>query len=279
MIPLDDYDKWKPAMKENAQRYLSRDEIGEFETIPKERRDILLRDLLSKPIACFTAVNDVYFRSRWAEVLKMLHPETELTLLEIASGDADMIPQVMARTHPGSRYITANMNKRLSWSLLGKTKNLAIDLKIVEDDAAYIQNHLGVGVVDIIAFQHAVNDVMQAILCDKNGVDTVYSDWMETLPKMIEMLQREMTEETLEQHVKTPFLGLIKNLLNVLKPGGIIIANHYMFQLDLDWGYPMDLFENMIPMTRAWLKELSGCTELFFDGFDQNWWIFLKKVS
>ncbi|MNW58200.1 hypothetical protein D3C74_360470 [compost metagenome] len=201
-----------------------------------------------------------------------------MKLLEIATGDADIIPQVMARTHPNSHYITANMNKILNESLLNKTKSLPLQMEIIEDDAAYIENHLGQETVDIVAFQHGVNDVVQAILCDREGIDTIYSDWMETLPKMIEILQKETAQNTLEQHAKMPFLGLIETLLKVLRKNGVVAINHYMFQLDLDWGYPPELFEKMIPVTREWLKELNECKEVFFDGFDSNWWIFLRKV-
>ncbi|MNE96336.1 hypothetical protein D3C76_496870 [compost metagenome] len=75
-----------------------------------------------------------------------------------------------------------------------------------------------------------------------------------------------------------PFLGLIETLLKVLRKNGVVAINYYMFQLDLDWGYPPELFEKMIPVTREWLKELNECKEVFFDGFDSNWWIFLRKV-
>lgn len=278
MIPLDQYDKWSLLLEESAKLFLNEKELEEFSAIPEIEKNNQLREILEKPIANFTTVNEVYFRARWAEVLKTLHLQNSINLLEVATGDADMIPQVLARTHPNSHYITANMNKILNKSLLNKTKDLPIEINIIEDDAANIEKHLGQDSVDIIAFQHAVNDVVQAILCDREGIDTIYSDWMKTLPKMIEILQKETSQNTLEQNAKIPFLGLLTKLLKVLKKDGMIVMNHYMFQLDLDWGYPPELFKKMIPITREWIKELEGCEEVSFQGFDANWWMFLKKI-
>lgn len=279
MIPLDNYQKWFPLLEDSAQLYLSKEEYEEFSQLPEATVKQQLKNLLEKPIAEFSVVNELYFRARWAEVLNTIYHGNDLSLLEIATGDADMIPQVISSTHPGSHYITANMNKILNKSLLGKTKDLNLKMEIIEDDAAFIEKHIGKESVDVIAFQHAVNDVIQAILCDREGIDTIYSDWMETLPKMIEILQKETKQNTLEQHGKAPFLGLIKTLFQVLKKDGMIAMNHYMFQLDLDWGYPSDLFANIIPMVRQWISELDECEEVFFEGFDSNWWMFLKKKN
>ena len=278
MTPLDQYDKWSLLLEESAKLFLNKKEFEKFAAITEIERKNQLKEILEKPIANFTIVNEVYFRARWAEVLKMLNPQNNLNLLEVASGDADMIPQALARTHPNSHYITANMNKILNKSLFNKTKALPIKMEIIEDDATYIEKHFGRESVDIIVFQHAINDIIQAILCDREGVDTIYSDWMETLPKMIEILQKETSQNSLEQNVKIPFLGLMTALLRVLKKDGMIVMNHYMFQLDLDWGYPPNLFEKIVPMTREWSKELEDCKEIFFPGFNTNWWIFIKKI-
>lgn len=278
MIPLDNFERWLPLIEESARNYLSQEEFDEFCLYSQDEIDGQLKALLEKPIANFTLVNEVYFRARWAEVLKILNQGNNLKLLEVASGDADMIPQAMARTHPCSHYITANMNKMLNESLLYKTKTLPIRLEIIEDDAANIVKHLGEETVDLIAFQHAVNDVIQAMLCEREGIDTVYSDWMKVLPQMIDVIKKEVSQNTLEQHVKIPFLELIKTLLKTMKKNGTIVINHYMFQYDLDLGYPPDLFEQFIPITREWIKELKDCKEIFFDGFDANWWIFLQKI-
>ena len=278
MIPLDNAEKWLPVLDACAERYLRPEERAQYESIAPVEREAQLRALLGAPIASFTAVNEVYFRARWGEVMDRLHPAGELALMEVASGDADMIPQCMARTRPGSLYITANMNERLNESLMGKIGGLPLKVRLIDDDAANIQNHLGEGQADIIAFQHAVNDVLQAILCAQNGIDTVHTDWMETLPDMIRLRRRETEAATLEAHVRGPFMARMNALWPTLRPGGYVAINHYMFQLDLDWGYPRELFEHMVPMAREWLKELPGSREVTLDGFDPQWWIFLKKA-
>lgn len=278
MIPLDRFEKWSSCLDEYARQYLNEIEYQEYQAIPDPEKLSQLKAILEKPISHFTPVNEVYFRARWAKALSAAHPGNELTLLEVASGDADMIPQMMARAHPHSRYITANMNRILTERLREKTRDLPVEVVVIEEDAAEIDQHLPAESVDIIAFQHAVNDVIQAILCDQEGVDTIYADWMDTLPKMISILQRETAQNTLEQHAGPAFLSLLEKLLKVLKKDGLMVMSHYMFQLDLDWGYPPGLWEDLIPITREWIKELPGCKEVFFEGFDPHWWMFYQKI-
>lgn len=279
MKPLDRFETCFPLLEQNARTFLSPDELKDCRSFSGEEAARQLKNLLEKPIAEFTVINEVYFRARWAQLLQILHPDEDLVLLEVASGDADMIPQAMARTHPKGLYITANMNQALNDSLTRKTQSLALKVKIIEDDAVRIADHTGEGTVDVIAFQHAVNDVIQSILCDKAGVDTVHADWMELLPRMIELVQQETSQNALAGQVKEPFLELMRVLLGTLRTGGCVAMNHYMFQLDLDWGYPPQIFEHMIPMTREWLRELNGCREIQLDGFESQWWIFLQKTD
>lgn len=279
MLPIDSYQKWSTRLDEDARLFLSPAEHQHYLALPAGQRLAQLRALLEKPIAHFSPVNEAFARARWAEVLQAACPDTDtLTLLEIASGDADMIPQMMARVRPRSRYITANMNRKLTRNLRAHTHGLPLEIVVIEEDAAGINRHLPAGSVDLIAFQHAVNDVIQAILCDQRGVDTIDTDWMDTLPEMIRILQEELAHHTLELHAKPAFLSLLSNLLVVLKPGGVIAMNHYMFQLDLDWGYPPALWENIIPITRQWVEGQPGCVEVSFAGFHPQWWLFLKKI-
>jgi hypothetical protein len=42
-------------------------------------------------------------------------------------------------------------------------------------------------------------------------------------------------------------------------------------------GYNPELWENMLPVIRPWFAELSGGREVFFNGFDPQWWLFYQK--
>jgi len=125
MIPLDHVAKWTAHLDASAQAYLSASEFREYENIPAAERQQQIRALLERPIASFTIVNDVYFRARWSEVLSAAGLAASPVVLEIASGDTDVIPQMMGRDYPNSRYIAANMNRRLTAGLREKTRDLS----------------------------------------------------------------------------------------------------------------------------------------------------------
>lgn len=275
--PLANPTAWAENLAGQARLVLTPAEFTSFLNIPEPDRQVQIAQLLQKPIAKFSLVNEVFFRSRWAEALRMIAAPQDLTLLEVGTGDTDVIPQMMDVLYPASRYIAANMNKQLTAGLRSSLSSLQLETSIIEEDAAGIKDFLPAASVDVIAFQHAVNDVLQAILCGQRGIDTVHTNWMETLPAMICILQRELEQNTLEEHVRQPWISLLGNLRDTLKPGGWMVMNHYMFQLDLDWGYPAGLWENLIPLIRAWLPDLTGCEEKFFHGFDPQWWMFLRK--
>jgi hypothetical protein len=278
MIPLDDAEQVEPELDTNARRFLSPAEWQEYHRMsPTERRG-QLRGLLERPIARFSLVNEVYFRSRWAQLLQRLHPGPDLRLLEVATGDADCIPQAMQRIYPRGIYVSANQNEKLNESFRRHTAGLSLDMRIVAADAAQIAQHAAPESFDVVAFQHGLNDVVQAILCARAGVDTVAADWMETLPRMIAMMQEEVAAGTLEQHARQPLLDLLQVLLQVLKKKGVVAMNHYQFQLDLDWGYPPALFENFIPIVRGWLQGVPGMREIRIPGFAPQWWLFLEKI-
>ena len=135
MIALDCFDKKLRIFDTLAKIYLNRSELGEYKELTATEIETKLKRLLESPITDFSVVNKIYFRSKWGDLLHRIYKQASFTLLEIASGDEDMIPQAIAHSYPGSKYITVNMNERLNERLLKKTEDLDIKLELIKADA------------------------------------------------------------------------------------------------------------------------------------------------
>lgn len=281
MQALDNINKWIQKMKEvDITEVLSIGEQKEWNEITFEERSDKLDKMLSNPVDDFSVVYKWYFRMKWIEALQTLQTKSPLKLLELGAGDTDMIPQIMAKKyeHSESHYVTANMNKKLTSNFREKTKNLPIKISVIEDAAQNISEYIENEKFDVVAFEHSINDILQAMLGERDSIDTTNEDWWEILPRMIEIIKQEYLNNTLEASVKVEFLELIRSCLDVLKPEGYIIINHFMYQYDLNLGYNPDLWNNMLPIVRKWINSLGIGQEIFFDGFDSQWWLFYKKI-
>jgi len=254
-------------------------ELSEWNNMTDEAKTRRIRRLCTLPLCDedFTVVYSLYFRLKWLDAFKGRIPQDGSVVLEVGSGSSVNIPNALSIFDPSSTYITANMNKKLTEGLRQNTASLPIAIDIIEDDANHILNHLAADSVDIIVFEHSVNDILQAILCESRGIDTTHSDWFEILPEMIQIIGAEYVGQTLEQSAKRAFLSLLENCLSVLKPNGYLVMSHYMFQYDLDLGYNPELWQNILPVIRPWLKELTVGEEVFADTFDPQWWLFYQK--
>lgn len=221
-----------------------------------------------------------YFRSKWIQALKSVLPTDSIRVLEIGAGCADMLPRAMscAYTHPQTKYITANMNKELTAAFKQKTSSLPIQVDVIEDNAQNIEAHAETGLFDAVVFEHSVNDVIETMLAERNGINTTESDWMQILPDMISLVNKEIKNKTFVQSVRDDLLDLFKSCLAVLKPGGFIIINHYEFQCNLDFGIDPEWWENLVPIVRGWITEAKLGQEIFPKDFDTQWWMFIKKI-
>ena len=141
-----------------------------------------------------------------------------------------------------------------------------------------VNDYLSGKLFDIVAFEHSFNDIIQAMLAERDGIDTTHANWFEILPRMIELISKDFVDKTLEANVKEEFLGLIHSCLTNVKQGGYIISNHFMYQIDLDFGYNRELYENMLPIIRKWIHTLEGIEEVQMQGFEPQYWMFIKKL-
>ncbi len=282
MRPIDNSAKLLEIINsKSALEMLTERELESWDNIPNEDKSKYLRELIEKPIVFENPeiIYDWYFRNKWADALQTVCPQEEISVFEIGAGGCDIVPKAVAKKycHPKTRYITANLNKELTQIFKWKTENDPVDISVIEDDAANIKSYVGENAFDAIVFEHSVNDVLETIIAEKYGIDTVNRGWMEILPAITEAVNKEWNNKTFEQNTKDEFLKLIYCCLDVLKPDGWLIFAHYQFQYNLDIGLSPELNQTLIPTVRNWLCDAKIGEEYFFDDFYPNWWMFIRK--
>ena len=218
-----------------------------------------------------------YVHRNWLELLRLRGAGRPLTLLEIGAGASAILPEALAAYDKQSRYITINENQALTQAFRRKTRRLPIEVEIVEGDAANAGELLPPACADILAFEHSMNDIFQAILLEADGIDTAQGDWFKLLPGMIARINAAYRGGQFEAKLKAPFMTLLQSCAEALKPGGLLALSHYMFQYDLDLGYDPYLWENMLPIVRPWLAALTDGREIALEGYDAQWWFFWEK--
>ena len=271
MKPLDNYETWAAKLsEENAA------EIG----LDIEECRMLIKELMEIPIDRSYSVLKWYVGEKWADAFRNIKADAPIEVLELASGESTHIPKVMAKHYSDSqtKYITFNLNKKLTANFKTATKDLPITIEVVEDPAQTIDSRIGENKIDVVVFEHAINDILQGMFAERNGIDTIDTDWYDVLPKMVEIISSEYRGGTFEASVRNEFLALLDSCLNVLKPNGYIVFFHHMYKMDLDFGYDAELYENMVNIVRKWVQEAGIGQEVFFDGFEPHWWMFIKKI-
>ena len=218
-----------------------------------------------------------YVSQSWRRIMDLRGAGAALTLLEIGAGSSVILPKTLAAYDKNARYVTINENTALTRAFRRKTRHLPILIDVVEGDAAKAETLLPPESVDILAFEHSMNDILQAILMARDGVDTAQGHWFKLLPEMISRINAVYRGGQFEAALKAPFMALLRSCAATLKPGGLLAISHYMFQYDLNLGYDPWLWENMLPLVRPWLRELPGGREITLEGYDAQWWFFWEK--
>jgi len=274
MILLDDVHQWyKRARKDTYFQSLSDAQLE------REITALFSGPIEHHPDTGYGVFFKWYFAEKWTDALAAVKCEVPMKLYEVAPGSNIVIPQTVARlyVHPETVYVTSNVDKKLTASFKKKTADLPIAIEVIEDAAQNIEQSVDGGFFDVVAFEHSVNDVLYAMLGERAGLDVATSYWFDIVQQLTDIITAEYVNGTLESSAKSEFLGLMQSCLHILKPGGCIVINHFMYGNDLKRGIDPVLWENLLPIVRAWIHTLDGGSEISVAGFNPQWWMFFQK--
>jgi hypothetical protein len=284
MIPLDNLDRITAKMREqDATDILTVSEKEQWLLISDEEKEEALKNIISMPVGHGNPpwlMVDWFFRTRWVEALRAVNLSAPASMLEIATGRNDMLPRVLSNfyNHPETRYTTANLNKDLTAGFKENTKDLPLKIDIIEDAGQKIETYFDNKKVDVVIFEHSFNDIVEDMIAGKNKIDTINTIWWDILPKLIKLTNEAYINGEYEAIIKDEFLQMLRSLLKVLKPGSFIISHQFQYQFDLDLGIIPEIWTDLISTARKWINEENIGAEVFFDGFEPKWWLFIKNI-
>ena len=223
---------------------------------------------------------DIYWTASWVNALLAARTEPAATVLEIGAGmSSNFIRAASGLLGSRGRFIAVNLNRKLSESFQNRNRQLPIRMRFLEHDALYIRDHLAEGSCSFVAFNHQINDMIQTILYEATGRKTEDGDWYDMAPEMIRLVKEAHDTCNMETTVRPRFLKIIESCCVVLKTGGVMGFNNAVTTLLLRLGYTEELLGDFIALARRWIsEEIDSLTVERFSGFDEKWWLFVRKV-
>ncbi len=259
-----------------------REKIAQFSTEEIESRlEGFTRAPMIRKDSYDMQLSSVYHILSWEEAFRNLVVRKDSTLIEIAPGAGTHIVTVFDLISGGKgKYVAFNLNKKLTSDLKSQTEDLNLDIRIIEDDAknapAYIPNET----IDIVAGNHAINDILETIIANKEGLDTVEQDWFEIAPGLMREYEKAYLNGTLRNLVFDDFIDIMRAIYFTLKPGGYLVLNYYVYPVEIDWGGSVPVRSAFVNLARQWIGEADiGFETLSLDGFDPKWWGFFRKCQ
>jgi SAM-dependent methyltransferase len=232
-----------------------------------------------KPLDINMPVLNAVLAAQYYEVFEALQPPRTLAVYEPCVGAS--CPVILAaEAYSGGRgsYLSLNLNKKLREELRAKIEHLRMPVKIVEEHAEQALSLLSPGSFDVACFHHAVNDILQTAVSEPRGMDTTAVDWFPNERQMIEWMDEDAKAGRLEGRGKPELMRIVGDAVRLVRPGGFLVFDHFNWCrfIGVDW-FPWDLFYNLIPMTRQWVRE-SGLpvSEVPLEGMDPQWWMVLR---
>ncbi|UVI30202.1 hypothetical protein [Paenibacillus spongiae] len=224
---------------------------------------------------------EFYYTASWYNIFEDRGLPRNASVFEVGAGDIVYIPKALNAysAGQGGKYVTANLNNELTMNFREKTQGMQVDVEIIQDDGANILNYYSEESFEVIAFHHALNDIIQTIIAGIEGIDTVNNNWWTIEPQLLQAVMSYHNSGELKDAAYEPFIHIIDTCNRLLKKGGYMIFDNCTYAGYEELGYSSDFHSAYINLAREWIKEANlGLEEVKMPSYDDKWWMVLRKV-
>lgn len=264
----------------HLEQYLPTALRSQLQEMNAEEIESLLNQIMQSPIDLSRQWSqeliEFYYTAAWYHLFVELRIPSHASLYEIAAGDTVCIPRALHAFSSGATYVTANLNKELSHQFMHKTADLDIQVKIIEDNGNNLLQYYEPQSFEVISFHHAINDIIQTIIADIEGIDTVNNNWWDIEPQLLQAVMSYHNRGELRKAAFEPFINIIETCMKLLKKGGYLIFDNCTYAGYEQMGYSSEFHSAYIQLVREWIAESDmGLKEVELESYDKQWWMIM----
>lgn len=105
-------------------------------------------------------------------------------------------------------------------------------MRVIEDNAVNLEKCVKPATFEIVTFQNAINDILQTIVAEKKGIDTVNNNWWDIFPVLVQGVTEYYRQGELRNIAYSGFISLMRVSSRLLKKGGYMVFNLVVHQYD-----------------------------------------------
>lgn len=222
-----------------------------------------------------------YYAYQWIDILRRFFPERHdvISVVEVAPGTSVMVARALDVFEGGSgRYVAFNLNRGLSDRLDTLLDYLNVETRIVADDAVHAGRYLASGTIDLFAYNHAVNDMIEHWVAQANSLDTIHVDWYARGGDLIKAVEQAHRGTRLEEIAAGPFVQSIRAAVTALKPDGRLVFDNYVFAEQVEAGASGELYGGLLSVARTWIEAaFLPVRKTNLTGYDPDFWLMYRK--
>ncbi|MCQ6561274.1 hypothetical protein [Paenibacillus mendelii] len=271
--------------REHLQKGFPAEIVSRLDQLRADELKKRLNQVISVPIDLSGEMShellELYYTASWYNIFEKQNLPRNASVFEVGAGDIVYIPKALDAysAGQGGKYVTANLNLELSRGFREKTAGMQIDIEIIPDNGANILNYYNEESFEVIAFHHALNDIIQTVIADLEGIDTINNNWWTIEPQLLLAVMEYHNTGRLKDAAYDAFIRIIDTCNRLLKKGGYMVFDNCTYAGYDSMGYSSEFHSAYIDLAREWINEAQlGLEEVEMPSYDRKWWMVLRKV-
>ena len=253
--------------------------LEQFASLDHEEFSCLWTKVAIEPVEYSSAFEKTTYELngyvQWHGVLTHLGCHPGARVAEIGPGASVILPVAISLATQGdAEYTAVDPDAKRLLELEKRLSNLPISKRFIASAAGDLPQQVPPCSFDYVVGHHIINDLIETIVASQQGPATGSS--LNERYSAVRLVSKLYRRGNLWNIVEKDLKKQLGGCWHSLEEGGLLVWNHFTFKLDVEWGYPLELYSSLTHFfRRRFLVEEHW--EILEAGLDPDKWLVARK--